>query len=572
MTARSTRSRHADGLRRILSWQWRFHPLAFAAGLAMSFVPAIAGITLLGLSGWFITAAALAGLTGVFLNVMIPSALIRGLALVRTFGRYGERLVTHDATFRFLADLRCRIFSGQAREAGSGRVWRSAGLLGRLTADVAALDGVYLRLAVPTVVAAGVGAVVILACALLSPSLALGPLFALVATATVASGLVRHRKSADGRRLEAAQEALRVRTVDLVAGRRELAVYGGLDARRAAILAADARMGDAEAALQARIVRANVWAGFAAQAAVALTLALALWLVASGDLDLPRAVAAVLLVLGLPEVLAGLIAGYSRIGLMARAADRATARAGSVETAPQEPSTLKAVMSASGEPAGGHDVLTLDGVTFAWPRAARPVLENASLQISAGEWVCIVGPSGSGKSTLASLASGLLGPLSGAVRLGGTDLAALGEAELRRRITVIGQRPALFNDTIAANLRIADQTASDDRLWQALEAAALKDRIARQPEGLETVLGEGGLGLSGGEQRRLGLARAYLTTPDLFILDEMTEGLDAPTAALVLDRFTAFRGKAAVLMIAHKREEMARADRVVSVDALQGRV
>ena len=190
-----------------------------------------------------------------------------------------------------------------------------------------------------------------------------------------------------------------------------------------------------------------------------------------------------------------------------------------------------------------------------------------SFHVERQEWLAVVGRSGCGKSTVSGLAAGLLTPEQGEICLSGRPLRQWSEAELRQRITVIGQRPYLFNDTVAANLRIANASATDDELWKSLEMAALAARIQQNSLGLETPLGEGGLGLSGGEQRRLGLARAYLTRPDLFILDEFTEGLDASTAADVLAGFRSFRGSAAVLMIAHKPEEVAAADRVLRLDA-----
>jgi ATP-binding cassette subfamily C protein CydC len=130
---------------------------------------------------------------------------------------------------------------------------------------------------------------------------------------------------------------------------------------------------------------------------------------------------------------------------------------------------------------------------------------------------------------------------------------------------MLSQRPYLFNDTVAANLRLAVPESSDADLWQALEYSALSERIALDADGLQTLLGEGGLGLSGGEQRRLALARAFLKRPSLFILDEMTEGLDDQTAADVLNRFLEFRTNEAVLMIAHKKRELDIADRIVNL-------
>ena len=190
---------------------------------------------------------------------------------------------------------------------------------------------------------------------------------------------------------------------------------------------------------------------------------------------------------------------------------------------------------------------------------------DVSLSLDEGEFVAVRGPSGCGKSTVSAIASRLLTPQGGSVKLCGQDLQTIAEEDLRGTVTVLGQKPYLFNDTVAANLRIAKPSATEDELWAALEMAALGTRIRSSDSGLETVLGEGGLGLSGGEQRRLGLARAYLTRPVLFILDEMTEGLDEKTARDVLDRFEEFRGDAGVLMIAHKPMEIARADRVLAL-------
>ncbi len=567
MAAEASSTSSIQGLRTLLFWQMKFHPRAFVAGILISFVPAVAGLALLGVAGWFITATALAGVAAVAMNVFTPSAVIRGLALVRTGGRYGERLITHDATFRFLTDLRCRIFSAQAQSAGDGRVWRSAGLLGRLTSDIAALDGVYLRLAVPTVIAVFVGLGVAVFSFWQTPVVALGPFLALISTATVATFLVRRRRTKFARRQEVAQEALRVRTVDLVAGRRDLAVYGGLAVRADAILQADKRLQEAEAVLNGKTATAVAVAGFGAQAAVAFTLGLACWQVAQGLLSLPMATAVLLLVLGLPDVLNGVASGYARIGTISRAANRAvagTARAAKSAALTQDPKR-PAVMAQSPQ---GTPALAFRHVTFRYPGAERAVLADVSLDVQPGEWLCIVGPSGCGKTTVSALASGLLSADDGEVLLNGSPVDLIAEGALRSRITVIGQRPALFHDTIAANLRIANPDASEADLWQALQAASLDERIARQDTGLETILGEGGLGLSGGEQRRLGLARAYLTRPDLFILDEMTEGLDHDTAQLVLQRFAAFRGDAAVLMIAHRSVDIDWAHRTFDLSQL----
>ncbi|GAB4511968.1 MAG: amino acid ABC transporter ATP-binding/permease protein [Roseibium sp.] len=540
----------------IIRAQYRYDRLAFLAGILVSLVPAAAGILLLGVSGWFITAAAVAGLTGVFLNIFVPSALIRGLAILRTGGRYGERLLTHDATFRFLARLRSRLFEGFSFSRKRGQ--RTGVLLNRLTVDIAALDTVYLRLVVPAALAV-VAAAVLLGwwTTIPGPVLPVGLAFVLAWAALAWRSVIRaDRKQA--RRADAALEAMRLRTADLVAGRRDLAVYGGLDAAAQTVLQADTRLEVAEEAEERRVTALNAAAGLTSQLFLAATLAVSVWGASAGHFSAAFAVALVLVAMALPEVMSAALPGLARLPRIALAAGRAAGllRHAAVES----PGSVKV---SDRQAAAGTMVLQFEDVAFRYPGAARDVVDALSFGIGRSEVVAIAGRSGCGKSTVAALAARLLAPGQGRILLEGRDLADLHEDALRGAVTVLGQRPYLFNDTVAANLRIANEGASDAELWSALEQAALADRIASGPQGLETVLGEGGIGLSGGERRRLALARALLRRPALFILDEMTEGLDDGTAAEVLDSFFSLRGDAAVLMIAHKRRELERADRVL---------
>ena len=203
-----------------VSRHFRHNRLSFCLGIAAALVPAISGLLLLGVAGWFITAAGIAGATGVFLNIFAPSAMIRALAILRTAGRYGERMLTHDATFRYLADLRTKLFAAMASKSLSGQ--RSGLLLNRLTIDISALDGVYLRLVVPSAVISTVSL------AALAIWLSM-PAIVFAAGAVCLSGwfglAVYAVRSADKKlahRADAANEAMRLRATDMVAGRRDL--------------------------------------------------------------------------------------------------------------------------------------------------------------------------------------------------------------------------------------------------------------------------------------------------------------------------------------------------------------
>ncbi|WP_439529678.1 thiol reductant ABC exporter subunit CydC [Pannonibacter sp.] len=547
-------------LRALIRRQFAEQRGAFVLGLSVALVPAITGLLLLGVAGWFITASAVAGAAGLLINYFTPSALIRGLAIGRTAGRYGERMLTHDATFRFLARLRGAVFAGFAasRPATAGQS-RSGLRLARLTLDIDQLDRAYLRLVVPAFVT-GVVTLLAGAAAVLMAPLALVPLASGLLLVAVAAGLLSQRKLAQAaRRMEAAEEAMRLRSADFVAGRRDLAIYGGLDEAVDGIRQAGLRRSEAERPLERSASLAEALVMSAGQLLVALGLVLLAPQVAGGILSAALVTGLLLVGLGMTETLASLLPGLAGWTRTQRAAARVMplAERGASPVASSDQPGIEDMDDSA-------PALELRGVAFAYPGAQRPVLEGFNLTLARGETVCLIGPSGCGKSTVLALAARLVRPDAGAIRLGGRDLSEIPEAVLRQRLAVISQKPVLFNDTIAANLRLAVPEASPEAMWAALEAVGLADTIAARPEGLGSLIGEGGAGLSGGEARRLALARALLMRPDIVLLDEVTEGLDDATAAGVLGALSAFgESGASLLLISHRARELAIADRIV---------
>ncbi|TYC63255.1 thiol reductant ABC exporter subunit CydC [Rhodobacterales bacterium] len=542
-------------LQTILS-QHRHDPLYFWLGILVAIVPAAAGILLLGVSGWFITAAAIAGLAGTFLNIFAPSAIIRGLAIGRTAGRYGERVLTHEATFRFLTKLRNNLFGAFAN--GNAVRSRTGLVLNRFTRDIAALDTIYLRLAVPLVLVTVVSLCLLVVWGLVSAAvLSVGAIF-LGLWLAIALTAVRNADRKNARRADAAADAMVLRAADLAAGRRDLAIYGGLEQAASAVTGAGERLNSAEDGLQQRSLRLVSLSSLTGQIFLAAMLVVCALVALSGDMSVSLAVGLVLVAIAVPELMAQILPGLSNLPRTALSARRTRSILDKDVSARSDVSSHRVEEAL----AANAPVLRFADVSFRYPGAERKVIDHLSFKMTAGEVLAIAGRSGCGKSTVAALAARLRLPDAGKVTLNGMDLSAMPEADLRQSVTVISQRPYLFNDTVAANLRIANPAAGEEQLWTALEQARLAQRLASSPDGLQTVLGEGGLGLSGGEQRRLALARAFLTQPDVFILDEMTEGLDAETAADVLARFMDFRGASAVLMIAHKQLELQSADRV----------
>lgn len=513
--------------------------LVLGAGLAALTV--LSGMALLGISGWFITATAIAGLVpavAVAFDVFAPAAAIRLLALTRTGARYGERLVTHDVALGLLAGLRERLFRGWAQR-GAARLLRArpARLLFRLTADIDALESLYLRILVP-----------LLAClaALLAMAATLGAvsgLLAFAATGLLAlTGLVvpvgaALRAAPAARRRALAVEGLRARAIDLVAGQTDLVMSGRLNAERAALARADARIARADDALNRIEVKTAAFLSLGSAVTLAGALLAAALLVERQVIGAPGAALCLLVPLAVLEPFAGLRRGALEWGRTALALRRIAPRL--------QPEAGPAPVAA---PVVGTAIAVAE--VDARHHAGAPLsLRTVRFEVEAGARVAVVGTSGAGKSSLLAVIAGEVAPEAGRV-----------EAV---PATLLPQATELFRDSIADNLRLAAPGADDLDLWLALDAAGLGETVQALPEGLATRLGEGGLGLSGGQARRLAVARLFLRKTPLWLLDEPTDGLDAVTARDVLARL-ALQAEGRTLVIAtHIRREAEIADSLI---------
>ncbi|MEB0059818.1 amino acid ABC transporter ATP-binding/permease protein [Variovorax sp. LG9.2] len=539
-------------------------PRALLLGALLAAITVLTGMALLGLSGWFITATALAGAnvaTAFMFDVFMPSAGIRLLAVGRTASRYGERLVTHDATFAVLAALRVQLFRGWAR-AGAARelLMRPSRVLFRLTSDIDALESLYLRLVVPAI--AALGAAVLAGVVLGFMHIGLGIALAvwLVASGWGIAFVVARRARRPSVQRAHAIEVLRARAVDLVAGQSDLIMAGRIDTQKVVLADADRRLAAADLALNR--LEANVGAAYGMAGTISLvTVLLAVGaLVGEGRIGAPAAALALLVALTAVEPFSAMRRGALDAGrtwlavrrLAPRMAldDVQSARFSSDSIAPIG-AELSAAAAAASLTSG--IALRFHEITAAHSRAGSAVLHGVSLRIDVGERVALIGPSGAGKSTLLAIAAGELTPRSGTV----ATLPAC----------LLTQRTELFQDSLRDNLRLADSSADDARLWRALEAAGLAHDIRATAAGLDTRLGEGGLGLSGGQSRRLALARLLLRPTDFWLLDEPTEALDTDIARDVLQRLAQHAGPRTVLIATHLRREAALADRLVRMEA-----
>ncbi|AQZ50572.1 thiol reductant ABC exporter subunit CydC [Martelella mediterranea] len=541
------RTRGFAALGPIIRLFWRERRGGLVAGAALSAFTVLAGIALLGVSGWFVTATAIAGLsmaTALAFDVFAPSAAIRFLALSRTAGRYFERLQTHDATLRVLAGLRVNLFRGFAAPgAARALALRPARLLFRLTADVDALDSLYLRVLVPGAVAVVAGLAAIIALGILSWPLALAVGAAIVLPGLALPALAARAAEKPARRRAHTQEALRARAVDMVAGQSELALAGRLDAQRERVENADRREYAADLALN----RIDSNTGFGFDMVTALILAGVLLagaaLAEAGQITAPLAALALLIAFAALEPFAALRRGAMELGRTLLAARRLSPR---LEAEP-------AASAVHAAPDAGI-AMAFDNVRLRYPGRGGAAISGLTLTIAEGERVALIGASGAGKSSIMALIAGEVAPDAGTI-------AAL-------PATLLTQRTELFQDTLRANLKLAFPAAGDERLMEALDAAGLGDTVRGLPHGLDTELGEQGLGLSGGQARRLALARLVLRDTPVWLLDEPSEGLDGKTARDVMTKIKARAGKHRSLLIAtHIRREAEIADRLIMINS-----
>jgi len=532
----------------------------FLGGALLAFATLFAGTALLGLSGWLISAAALAGLAGAgtAFNLFLPSAGIRFFAIGRIVSRYLERLVTHEATLRILADLRVWFFRkaiplAPARLGGL----RGGDVVARVTTDIEALDNLYLRAIAPaaaalllTLSAAGFLAV-------FEPLLGLLVLAAMAVAGVLVPLLVARLARSPGKAQARAAADLRGAALDGLQGAPELIAHDAAGHALAELDQAGARLSEAQrrqtavGGIGGALILATT--GFA----LVVLLAIGATAVEAERLDPPLLAMAALLLLGVFEAAGPLARACQSLSQTRIAARRLRALA-------EMPATVYDPPTPRPLPPGGS--FAFKGVSFAYESGQRAVLEDLDLAVGERERVAIVGESGTGKSTVARLLLRLWDPDDGVITLAGTDLRRVRQADIHARIAVLSQETPIFSGSVKENLLIGKPDAEEEELWQALDDAGLGAFIAELPDGLDSWVGETGVNLSGGQGRRLALARALLKPASILLLDEPTEGLDeAAEQAFFATLETAAQGRT-ILLITHAGDLEGRFDRVLRLE------
>ncbi|MBL7250124.1 thiol reductant ABC exporter subunit CydC [Alloalcanivorax marinus] len=516
----------------------------------LALITALSAMALLGLSGWFISAAALAGLAAggigaISFNLLAPSAGIRALAVGRTVSRYFERLVSHDATFHVMQRLRTRLFGAILPRVPGPLSHLSTGhLLERLLGDVERLENAWLGQGQPTLVAAATALVLLGAgYALAGPVAALALLIGFVLMAAL---LIRLARVSDAplRQRATERERLRGDLVQALNGLPDVLAYGLRPTlltqwrqRLSGLADLEHRLAWRQALTQTLIQSLMQWL------AVAMLLVL-IGPVRNGTVDAPMALALMLLVLAAAEVTLPLAAAWQ-----GWSDTRSTvSRLAGLTEAPLPHA------AAEGDQTPTPDgLLTTRGLSFSWP-GQPPLFEHLDLEVRAGAPLAIVGPSGAGKSTLLHCLMGLQRPTGGEIRFGGVAQAEADGEAWRRCFSLLLQRQQLFTGTLRDNLRLARPDADDDTLWRALEQARLAD-LVHQRGGLDLWIGTEGLRLSGGQGRRLSLARVLLRDSPVVLLDEPFTGLEPATADALFETLQSELADRLLIMVTHDRRQ-----------------
>ena len=537
---------------------FRFAKLPLILGLLLMILGLGSSMALLTVSGWFLAATAIAGF-GTLFNFFYPSASVRGLAIGRTVARYFEKLVTHDATFRILAKLRVQVFSKiiPLSPAVLNR-YRNSDLLNRLVSDVDTLDSLYLRLLAPFFSAVFVITAMTIGLSFINAPLALG-LGAFLLLLLIAIPTIFYRLGQQfGERLIQTRAAYRTQFLEFIQAQAELLLFNAEDRLKE-------KMVTIEKNWQADQDKEAKLSGFSTALVMFLNGLLVcgmLWFSSQADFggDEYRMAFIALFTfaaLAAVEIIMPLGAAFLHIGQVIAAANRVT------EIVEQKPLVE---FNDNVKFEEKVNLISAKNLSFAYPEQEDPVLKNLTLDLHQGQKIAILGKTGSGKSTLLQLLVRNYDTNQGELLLAEKPISAYSENTLRNQMCFLTQRVHVFSDTLRQNLQFARlEKISDEKMTEVLNQVGL-GKLLEQEQGLNLWLGDGGRPLSGGEQRRLGLARILLNNAPILLLDEPTEGLDRETERRILRLILKHAENKTLIMVTHRLTALDQCDKICVID------
>ena len=522
-------------------------------GLGLSILTLFASIFLLSLSGWFLASTAVVSVAGLYtFNYMLPAAGVRAAAITRTASRYVERLVDHNTTFKILAYLRTLAFRKiLPLSANQLAQYQKADLLNRFIVDIDALDHLYLKLFSPIVTALVIILLLFVGLSYINLPIALIITIVLTITLLAIPVIFYHAGKQLGETLAKQQSEYRALLINYLQGQAELTLFNAqhryrtkLDKLESDWLFHQQRQSTLMALSSALVV---LIAGF-------LTL-LVLWLITQYTLS-PLVALFVFVCLASSEILAPIPGAFIFLGQVLTSATRTTVLFNQTPDIKfiEQGKTIDLSIAK----------LQFDDISFSYPNQPFAILSHFSLTINSGQHVGLIGKTGCGKSTLLNLVTRTWEPNSGKILINDIPVDQLDETTLRQIIAVVPQVITIFSDTLKQNLLIGNRQASDQQLIDVLHQVELSKLLAND-QGLNLPLGQGGRALSGGEIRRIGIARALLHNSPLILMDEPTESLDQQTEQQIIELIKQTCKNKTLLMVTHRLTDSPLFDRVVEL-------
>lgn len=529
-------------------------------GILLAILGLTASIGLLSLSGWFLAATALVG-SSVLFNFFYPSSGVRGLAIGRTISRYFERLVTHDATFRVLANLRVAVFR-KLIPLSPARLnrYRHSELLNRLVADVDTLDTLYLNLITPFISAVMVILFMGIGLSFVSITLMWIICGTLTTLLLLLPALFYHLGRQLGRNVIQARSTYRSQFIEWIQMNAEFLLFGIQQQATEKLQETEKNWLNAQSRESLLGGLSNALLMVINGILVTVVLYLAATTISAPDAENPEALIALVVfcVLASLEILSPIGIAFLHLGQVVSAAERIS------EISEQQPAVLFEGNANWQENPKNQPLVRFEMVDFSYPQREQQVLKQISFDVRSGEKIAILGKTGSGKSTLFQLLTRNYDATSGQIWLNNCKIADYAEQTLRQHIVTLSQRVHIFSNSLRENLKMGNPSATDEQLSHIIKQVGLGYLL--EQGGLDLWLGEGGRHLSGGEQRRLGLARLLLSDAEIVLLDEPTESLDRDTEQQILTLIFQHCQDRTLLMITHRLNQIEQFDRIYHID------